>query len=655
MAEHRRRLAAIMFTDMVGYSALAQVDEAAALATLDRHNRMLRPLFAQFSGREIKTVGDAFLVEFDSALDAARCAIEIQRRLHDYNADVPDSGRILIRIGLHVGDVVVTDGDVLGDAVNIASRIEPLAGPGGICLSQQVYDQVQNKVSLPLARLPTVALKNIHVPMQIYRIVQPWEGASHAGGPAGLSALGRQIAVLPLSNISPDPNDGYFADGLTEEIIAQLSQVRGLSVIARTSVMPYKTAPKSIAEVGAELGVDTVLEGSVRKAGDRIRITLQLIDVATQRHVWANSYNRQLDDVFSVQTDIAERTAAALRLELTKAEGVEASYRPTSNLEAYDLYLRGLAASSDPAGGGLEEASRCFEQATQLDPKFADAFAAWAELYVRSAADYLPVREAMPKARTYAARALELDPNSSDAHAALGNIAEQFDHDWARAEAEFREAIRLNPSNVVAHGFLALDLVALGRFEDAKEQLREAVRLDPAGRHHSTLAWVDFESGDFEAAGRIIESDLAKDPDSLPNHTFAGMFYLVRGRTDLAVREATTPVPPKNEVERFDHALLRGLVGHPEDARAILAEFDRGEAKLYIGPADRAMLYSVIGETSRALDLLEEDHRNGDQILWLYHRGIFFDPIREDPRFPALVEQYGVPLGIRKNRLRPAA
>lgn len=253
-----------MFTDMVGYTALAQADEATALQVLERHNRLLRSVFPRYRGTEIKTVGDAFLVEFESALEATQCAIEVQRVLHEYNLSPPDEWKVRIRIGVHVGDVVQTDGDVLGDAVNVASRIEALAEPGGICLTQQVVDQVQNKIEAPLTRLPAASLKNVRFPVNVYKVVLPWESP---GPTASIVAAGggRQLAVLPLTNISPDPKDEYFADGLTEELISSLSHVRGLSVIARTSVMSYKTSPKSVAQVGSELGVDTILEGSVRR------------------------------------------------------------------------------------------------------------------------------------------------------------------------------------------------------------------------------------------------------------------------------------------------------------------------------------------------------------------------------------------------------
>ncbi len=642
--ESRRRLAAIMFTDMVGYSALAQADEATALAVLDRHNRLLRPVFAKFRGREVKTVGDAFLVEFESALEAVRCAIEVQRSVEEYNGTAPKDRKIRIRIGIHVGDVVQTQDDVLGDAVNIASRIQPLADPGGICLTQQAYDQVENKISAPIARMPAVALKHIRLPMNIYKIGAP--GSARPVPPAGPKIEGgRHLAVLPLANISPDPGDGYFADGLTEELISVLSQVRDLSVIARTSVSPYKSTPKSVAEVGAELGVDTVLEGSVRKAGNRIRITLQLIDVATQRHIWASSYNREVDDVFAVQTDIAQRTAEALRLELLRTERVEASQQPTANREAYEAYLRGLVAAAENTKSSIEEAIRHFDRATSLDPGFAEAFAAWANTYVMIAGDSVPMRSVMPRARELADRALALDPESSDAHSTLANLAFQFDHDWPRAEAEFEKAIALNPSNLSALREYGLMLLSVERFDEAKEVTRRAIRLDPAGRHRGTLAWAELDSGNFEAALEYAHSLLEKDPASVGNHVYLGITYLQAGRRADAVREADTPLGDAGGDVPFDHALLNALLGRTEEAREMVARVERGEEKTYVSGTHLAMLYAAMGDRERALDLLEKDYREGELVLWLWYRGVFFDSIRDDPRFVALLRQYGLPVG----------
>ncbi|HXW67896.1 MAG TPA: adenylate/guanylate cyclase domain-containing protein [Thermoplasmata archaeon] len=649
MSEGRRRLAAIMFTDMVGYSALAQANEATALAVLDRHNRLLRPIFATFAGREVKTVGDAFLVEFDSALEATRCAVAIQGALAEYNASATEDWRIRIRIGIHVGEVVPTHGDVLGDAVNIASRIQPLAEPGGICLSQQVYDQVENKLDVAFEKLPPARLKNIRLPLSVWRILPGGDRGAGAAAPADGDT--RHLAVLPLANISPDPGDGYFADGLTEELISVLSQVRGLSVIARTSVTPYKNAPKSIAEVGRELGVDTVLEGSVRKAGTRIRITLQLIDVASQRHIWASSYNREVDDVFAVQADIAGRTAEALRLQLAPSERPSAARRGTQNPAAYDLYLRGLVASSERHKHSYEEAVRFFERATELDPTFAEAYAAWAQLYVTVAGDVVAMRKVIPRARELVDRALALDPNSSDAHAALANLIFQSDHDWSRAEAEFQTAIALNPSNVAAYRFYALLNMALARWDLAKENFRQVVRLDPSGGAATSLAWAEFESGNGDEAIRLLRDERTDPADAAGHHNFLGLIYLATGHRAEAVAEADSPMPGATEEQRFDRALLNALIGRPKDARDILAEVARREWKSYMSRTYLAMLLSVLGEAPTALDLLEADYVDGERVFWLWYRGLFFDPIRRDPRFVALLRRYGLPTDPIPNRL----
>jgi len=645
MAVGQRKLAAIMFTDIVGYSALAQTDESMALKLLERHNQILRPVFSRFGGREVKTIGDAFLVEFESALDATHCALEIQRSLHEYNESAPADRRVQIRVGVHVGDVVLSNGDVLGDAVNIASRIEPLAEAGGICITQQVFDQVQNKLPNPLIRLPTQSLKNIRVPVAVYRVVQTWEPAGD-GDRDPVAAGGHHLAVLPLANISPDPHDEYFADGLTEELIAVLSQVRDLDVIARTSVAPYKAAPKSIAQVGAELGVDTVLEGSVRKSGNRIRITLQLINVATQGHIWASSYNREVDDVFAVQADIAERTAEALRLKLAAPVGPGATGRSAPDPVAYDLYLKGLVAGMERTEAASVEAAKYFDQATRRDPAFAEAFAAWANMYVSAAGDYLPMRPHQAHARALAARALELDPDSSDAHSALANLVFQFDHDWARAESEFKRAIALNPSNANAHHFLGLMYFSLGRFDEARDELRRFVRLDPAGTGTSTLSLVELAVGNFDAAIEVAEKARDANPTSVGNHTYLGLWYLTAGRRSQALKEADFPVTNASNLERFDHALLAALLGRPEEGRAMAERVERGEHGFYASGADLAMLYSALGEKARALELLEKDYREGDRVLWLYFRGCWFDPIREDPRFVALVREYGLPTDV---------
>jgi TolB-like protein/class 3 adenylate cyclase len=401
MSEQERRLAAIMFTDIVGYSALMQKNEAHTLELLEEHRKLLRPIFSKYGGREVETIGDAFFVEFASAVQAFQCAYEIQKTLFERNTSIPQERQIWIRIGLHVGDVVHLGAYVHGDKVNITARIQPLAEPGGICLSEDMARQIQNQIEVPIVKLGRGELKNIQVPVNIYKVVMPWEKkrlpwserlkfklrqkkaqqialvvktllisaililaglsiwqwmegkkedvivkskkeTSQAISPSSsqetLSLDKHRIAVLPFVNISADEKDEYFSEGMTEEIISQLSKISGLEVIARTSVMKYKGKDKDIAEISQALKVGTVLESSVRKAADKLRITVQLINTQNQAHLWAQTYDRELKDVFAIQSDIAQKVAEALKVQLLAGEKQRIEKKGTESLEAYNLY-----------------------------------------------------------------------------------------------------------------------------------------------------------------------------------------------------------------------------------------------------------------------------------------------------------------------------
>ncbi|HKT22652.1 MAG TPA: adenylate/guanylate cyclase domain-containing protein, partial [Nitrososphaerales archaeon] len=295
MSQGERKLAAIMFTDMVGYTSLGQRNEALSLALVEEQRSVVRPVVARHHGREVKTMGDAFLVEFPNVLDAVRCAYDIQRASREFNISMPEDRRIHLRIGVHLGDVVKSDGDIAGDAVNIASRIEPLAEDGGVCVTREVYNQVVNKVELHMKSLGPKTLKNVASPVEVYQVTMPWE----AEAPTKEENLDtRRIAILPFVSLSPDPNDEYFADGLTEELIDRVCQVRELAVLARTSVMNYKGAKKSASQIGRELRAGALVEGSVRKSSNKIRVTAQLIRADTEEHLWSSKYDRDLADVF---------------------------------------------------------------------------------------------------------------------------------------------------------------------------------------------------------------------------------------------------------------------------------------------------------------------------------------------------------------------
>jgi TolB-like protein/class 3 adenylate cyclase len=535
--QEHRRLTTIMFTDMVGYSALSQNNEALALELLQEHRTLLRAAFVKHGGREIEAIGDGFFVEFPSALAGARCAVEIQRTLRDRNASAIQDRRILVRVGLHLGDVVIRDKHVHGDGVNITARIQPLAEPGGICLSQDVARQIQNKIELPLRRLGRAELKNIRMPVEIYRLVLPWEKPRLAGaerlafglrrrevrrallGAGALAIVGglvgtwawrraqspagqinRRLAVLPFVNLSAAADNEYFADGITEELISRLSRVGGLEVIARTSVASYKGSSKKIAEIAAELDVGTVLEGSVRKAGDQVRVTAQLIDATNQAHLWSQDYDRQLRDIFSVQREIAQHVADALARRLGVSAAAQREAGGTSNLDAYNAYLQGRFHYNKGDMEGLHRAVEYYEEAIGQDASYAMAYAALAEVQEQIGA-FEADSSRFPKARTAALRAMELDPSVAEAHTALGVVQTFYDWDWSGARESFGRALALNPNSAVAHNWYGWYLLFQREWDHAIAELRRAVELDPV----SIIMSNDLAVG-FQLAGRWDES-----------------------------------------------------------------------------------------------------------------------------------------------------
>jgi adenylate cyclase len=634
-----RRLAAIMFTDMVGYTALTQSDEASTLQLLGEQEQLVRPLLALHQGREVKSTGDGFLIEFDSALRAVQCAIDIHERLHARNSR-KGVAPIALRIGVHLGDVEERSGDIFGDAVNIASRIEPLAAPEGVCVSGQVFDQVRNKIPNRFQKLGPQMLKNVRVPTEVYRVTFPWEPSGPTPDVAGRTRL----AVLPLANISPDPKDEYFADGLTEELISALSKVRELRVIARTSVSQYKTGAKSVSQIGSELGVGTVLEGSVRKAGNRLRITLQLIDVGTQEHMWAHSYDRELDDVFAIQTEIAEKTADVLRVELLGPERESIRRKPTSNLEAYNLYLRAIHSARLPSAVRFEESVRLFEEAIAKDPHFSLAYSHLANMYLLQSGETIAPRVAFHRAEELVTKALELDPSSSDAHTARGNLALQHGQDWKLAEEEFRQAISLSPSDANAHFWYAILLVALQRFDQAVDELRTTMELDPI--------WEDAQrwllhayalSGDLAPALVAAEENRDRDPAATTPRVLLGLLYLRAGRVEEARREADAVSTPSGRYERFDWAVLHAKLGRPEEARRFLEELKKATETGYVSPTLLAGLCTVLGDRETALAILTKDYEAGESGLWLEYQLMDFGSIRDDPRFQSILRGMKLP------------
>jgi adenylate cyclase len=463
-----------MFTDQVGYTSLSQKDEASAMELLDEQRRVARSFFPKYNGREIKTIGDAFLVEFESALEAVRCAFDMQQSLHELNMGRKIEKRIQLRIGVHLGDVIHSQNDVYGDAVNVASRIEPLAPPGGVCITEQVNDHVKNKSDFQLMSLGRKELKNVGEPVEVFRIVFPWERQEVIN-----NIDRKRIAVLPFANLSSDPEEGYFADGMTEELITSLSGVRQLTVIARTSIMKYKNSQKGASDIGKELNAGALIEGSVRKAGNRVRITAQLIDTSSEGHLWAQNYDRQLDDIFGIQSEIAEKVAGELKIRLVESEKRLIEKKATENTEAYTCYLRAKELLREADEKSLRQSKTLFEKAIDLDPSFARAYSGLSDCFLDLANDvYEPYEQGLTKAEIFVKKALQFDPELAEAHATLGRL--YFLTDYVRAsETETKRAIELNPSIPESYATLGNIELLKGEKEEGLKNWEFGYRLDP--------------------------------------------------------------------------------------------------------------------------------------------------------------------------------
>ena len=639
MPDGERRLAAIMFTDVVGYSALSQENESATLSLLEAHRRLIRPIFASHGGREIKTIGDAFLVEFGSALDATLCAIAVQGAMNDRRLTTGD--RFAIRVGVHVGDVVERENDVLGDAVNIASRIEPLAGPGGICLSEQVFDQVHNKVPYALVKLERRELKNVSFATDVYRVELPWEKASVRSEDI-LDA--KRLAVLPLDNISPDPNDEYFAAGLTDELITVLSRVKGLEVIARTSILRYKGGSKQVAVIGRELQVGSVLEGSVRKAGNRIRVTAQLINASNEAHLWAEAYDRQLDDVFAVQSEIAGKVAEALRLKLSHDE---VRPRATPNLDAYTLHLKGKYASTKLDIDSMRKAIDSYEKAITLAPDYAACYADLAQTWlIAGFFELVQPFEAFAKAKTYALKALDLDDAIAEGHVAMGRLLRLSEWKYEEADQELKRAVELEPNLAAAHAFRAQGLMPLGRNEEAALEARRALELDPfSSQTCQILGTVYLYSDQYKEAAELYERALEIDPDSAFPLGNLGLTYVQMGDfgKGISLVERANSIEGANPSSLGDLAYSYGKAGRMDDVRKVLQRLlDMRKDSRRAAPAI-AGVYVTLGEYERAFEWLDRALEEHTAYLGSVSDDFIFDPLRSDPRFKALLAKIGIP------------
>jgi adenylate cyclase len=633
-----------MFTDMVGYTALGQRNESLSLALVKEQRKLVRPILKRHEGKEVDTIGDAFLVVFSSALDATRCAYDIQRATREFNFSLPEDRRIRLRIGIHLGDVVESGSDISGDAVNVASRIEPLAEEGGVCLTRQVFDHVQNKFEVPMVSIGSRNLKNVNMPTEVYKMVMPWKEVV-AIEPAQLDK--RRIAVLPFANMSPDPNDGYFADGLTEELISTISNISELSVISRTSAMKFKGGGKTIAEIGGELKAGTILEGSVRKADNSIRVTAQLIDANTDRHLWSKNYDSELKNVFSLQGEIAKQVASALQVSILSTEMKQINKEQTSNPSAYTLYLKGRYLWNRRGVDDIKKAIEYFGQAVKEDPNFALGYAGLADCYHLLDVNWqINVGANRSKADSMVTRALELDPNLAEAHTTKADILFR-DCRLKEATEEFKKAIELKPSYATAHQWYHyIPLVQL-EWDEALMHIEKAVELDPLSPMiNSNLAGFYYWKRDYAKASELGEKAIDLNPESSEFHFNQAASYAFLKKFDEMKRELDIGIRLIQEVYPRIHLQAEIWLAYLENDRekvaALLPEMEANMQESGWDEYGSAAYHFYLGEFGKGFEWLERAYEKRLKIITFVGLDYKLDGIRDDPRYFSLLDRLGL-------------
>jgi len=618
-----RQLAAIMFTDILDYSSLMKQDAPQVHILKERHHQILYSITKKYHGKVLQYYGGATLIIFQSAIDAVKCGIDLQ-------SGFMKDPQIPVKIGIHTGDIISDGEEIIGDGVNVASRVKSLAVEGSVFISDKVYDEIRNQKSIQTQFLGTFNLKNVDRPVDMHVVsndpltvppldqldqtsvqkiggeaqVAPawfhghWKKLTVAGFflliilIAGVTLLVRRveiglgqevektIAVLPFINLSKDLEQEYFSDGITEDIITQLSKIGDLKVISRTSVMGFKNTTKTTQEIAKQLEVTHILEGSVRKNEDRVRISTQLIDAKTDKHLWANTFDRNLEDIFAIQREVSMEVARALKAELTPKEEEDINKKPTDNTEAYELYLQGIYHLRSGSMEGLNKSYPLLRQAINLDPEFAEAYSGIADYYINQGAwrgvltPELAKKEAMP----YVMKALELDPNSKNARNQLSTIKWWFEWDFPGAEKEYIKGKALGN-----YGYYGFFLLLMGRFQTAEVHFVESHRINPMDAHDRVnRGVVQYFLNRPQQSIKILKDGIDLFPNNLSGYHKLGKIYLNVGNYDEAIKTLEQGMVVSNErIPSFlgDLAIAYFKSGQPDKAEEIIEELKTLESK----------------------------------------------------------------------------
>lgn len=633
-----------MFTDMVGYTALMQHDEALAIMKRERHKEVLESAIHKFRGQILQYYGDGTLSIFQSALEGVHCAIEIQERL-------TREPKVDLRIGIHTGDITLEEEGIYGDGVNVASRIESLAVSGGVFISEKVYDDIKNQKDIVTQEIGSFELKNVSQPIRVFAISNPGFAVPSRKEIAGkLNQPHNRLAVLPFENLSGDPDNEYFSDGITEELIDAFSKVKGLLVTSRTSCFAFKKRHEDAREIGSKLNVDKILEGSVRRAGDRVRISAQLINATDGYHIWSETFNRDLHDIFELQDEIARIIVFKLRESISERPGSRQFVKPiTDNLDAYSLYLKGVFFLNKLTPTDVFKAINYLEEAIKLDPYFAQAAGHLAGGYIQlGSMGQMDPPKAFELARHYADIAIELDNTSAEAYSIKGETYMVNDWDWKKAHEYLIKGLTLNPGSSLGSFLLAIYNQCLGKTSLAIDILEKALPYDPLSvMLIDSLCEKYFYASRFSEAEAQVDKLLELDPDMRHPREIRGFCHAMRGEWDDAIKDF-------EEVHRLTKHPLKGLAplgyayaktGQIDKAMTCINKIEQRpiEEPGFVIEADLALVYWGLNERDKAFECWFRALDRRMPVCYGLYSPVY-DGIAEDTRFGEIKRRMKLPV-----------
>ena len=635
-----RQLAAIMFTDIVGYTALMGADEKNAFELLQKNREIQKPIIEKYRGKLVKELGDGMLLSFNSVSDAVCAAIDIQKKSTEGNA-------FKLRIGIHLGEVVFENNDVFGDGVNIASRIQALAEPGSIYVSESVHHNLFNKTDISSSFVKQETLKNVREPIRIYRVtdangkIQP----AQALVPLPQKLADKSIAILPFVNMSNDPAQEYFSDGMAEEILNSLARIKELKVAGRTSSFQYKGKNIDLRELGKNLGVTTVLEGSVRKHGNRIRITCQLVDINTGFHLWSERYDRDIEDVFAIQDEIALAITEKLKLTLLENDREQIIKQCTADPEAYQFYLQGRFLWNKRNEEDMATSVRFFQKAIEKDPGYSLAWAGLADSYNLLGEHSKEARKGFYlKSKDAALKALELDNDLAEAHISLASLLMLDDRDWVRSGNEFRLGIRMNPAYPTGHHWYTEWLLAMQFLDEALQSITRAIELDPViFPMIKDKGFVYYYQRKYNKAIELANAALELDPKLAGAHRLLSLSWLGLGLYEKALESNQTwgRLTGYHYKASMGEALIMAMSGRKDDAKKILDSYDQKAREKGEDFRGLGLVQIQLGQFDQAVSSFERsinDHELSMQMIQIDPK---LDLIRSDPSFEQLVRKMG--------------